>query len=434
MLRGLVLDLWDRSRRGWGFASDHLAALFRQERDLSGPEKAWISQTLYGMIRQARRLEHALSDSSPSGNARLVAWRLLEGEIGVDAAARELPGIDWGSVLGVDVRVAVEADPVKRLALGRSLPDWLAARLLAEYPEDADALAAALNVRPPVTVRANALKTTRDELAATLGREGIASRPTPWARFGLELTTPCAPYELKAFQAGLFEVQDEGSQLVADLVAPPPGGLVVDACAGAGGKTLALGALLGGRGRIVAAEPSEARMAELRRRARRAGLTNIQPIELPGGEWPEALTRLAGTADRVLVDAPCSGIGALRRNPEARWRLTEEDVARLVGVQAGILDRAAELVAPGGRLVYATCTVLEAENEGAVSRFREAHPDFQPMRAVEIWGGELGRPVTDPTGTVLRLLPHRHGTDGFFAAVLRRAPTKNAGSPGEEIV
>jgi 16S rRNA (cytosine967-C5)-methyltransferase len=427
--RDLILDLWTRTRIDWGFATDRLAEAFRRERRLGARDRRLVAETLYGMIRQARRIDFALEAGGrrpPPGPARelarWLAWRVLEDGLPPEEAARELDGIDWGAVAAVDARIARERDPVRRLGLARSLPDWLAARLLRQFAGEADALAAALNERAPLTIRANALKTTREALAARLAAEGLASRPTAWARDGLILETRVNVFGLAAFREGLLEVQDEASQLVAEVTAPPPRGLVVDACAGAGGKTLALGALLGNQGRIVALDASGRKLEELRRRARRAGLSNARAIEavIGAGAWPDEVARLRDRADRVLVDAPCSGIGALRRNPEARWRLVEEDLARLPAEQEAIAARAAELVAPGGRLIYATCTILAEENEAVVERLAARLPGFEPVRLAEIRGAEGARPIADETGTWLRTLPHRHGTDGFFAAVLRR--------------
>src|SRR5262249_28416122 len=287
-----------------------------------------------------------------------------------------------------------------------------------DHGDEADALAAALNARAPLAVRANALKTTRAALADRLAAEGIASHPGRWAAAALVLDTRTNAFGLAAFPEGLFEVQAEASQLVAELVAPPPRGLVVDACAGAGGKTLALGALLANRGRLWALDADAKKLAELTRRARRAGLSNHRAVAVPPDAYPDEVEALHGRADRVLVDAPCSGIGALRRNPEARWRLADDDIPRLQAQQLAIARRAMGLVAPGGRLVYATCTVLREENQAVVERL--LRPGWDVMRIAEIWGNERAAPVADSTGSFLAMLPHRHDTDGFFAAVLYR--------------
>jgi 16S rRNA (cytosine967-C5)-methyltransferase len=420
--RDLILSLWTKTRIDWGFASDRLADAFRRERGLSSRERREVAETLYGMIRQARRIDFALEGFGLKGDrrelARHLAYRVLEGEISPAQAAAEIPG-DWAAVAAVDARIAAVRDPVVRLGLARSLPDWLARRLLDDHGEQADPLAAALNTRAPLTVRANTLKTTREALAARLAADGIETHPTRLAPAGLVLDTRVNVFGLAAFREGLFEAQDEASQLVAELVAPPPRGLVVDACAGAGGKTLALGGFMENRGRIVALDVDERKLVELRRRARRAGLTNARAVTVDeAGGWPDEVAALAGRADRVLVDAPCSGIGALRRNPEARWRLADVDLARLPEEQKRIARRAAGLVAPGGRLIYATCTVMRAENEAVVEALLV--PGWELVRVAEIWGTERAVRLSDATGTFLKLLPHRHDTDGFFAAVLRR--------------
>jgi 16S rRNA (cytosine967-C5)-methyltransferase len=420
-VRDLVLDLWTKTRIDWGFATDRLATAFRREKSLASAERRDVAETLYGMIRQLRRIDFALEGTQHAGpareHARYLAYRVLAGEIAPAAAAAELAG-DWEAVARVDERIARERDPVRRLGLARSLPDWLARRLLADHGDDADALAAALNARAPLTVRANTLKTTREALAERLAKDGIDSHAGRYAATALVLDTRTNAFGLAAFREGLFEVQDEASQLVAEITAPPPRGVVVDACAGAGGKTLALGALLENRGRLWALDTSARKLAELTRRARRAGLSNHRAVTVYSDGYPDEVEALHGRADRVLVDAPCSGIGALRRNPEARWRLADEDIARLSAEQLAVARRAMGLTAAGGRLVYATCTVLREENQAVVERL--LRPGWEIMRVAEIWGGERAAAVADPTGTFLTMLPHRHDTDGFFAAVLYR--------------
>jgi 16S rRNA (cytosine967-C5)-methyltransferase len=224
-------------------------------------------------------------------------------------------------------------------------------------------------------------------------------------------------FGLSAFRDGLFEVLDEGSQLVADLVAPPPGGRVVDACAGAGGKTLALGAALAGKGRVLALDTDGKKLEELRRRARRAGLTNVEARAL--GDDPTGVAKLSpGQHDRVLIDAPCSGLGTLRRNPEARWRLTRAAVDSFPARQVALMITYAPLCAVGGRLIYATCAINRDENQGVVERFLAERDDFVAVPAKEIWGRPRAEQLGD--GVTLQLYPQRQDTDGFFAAVLRR--------------
>jgi 16S rRNA (cytosine967-C5)-methyltransferase len=274
-----------------------------------------------------------------------------------------------------------------------------------------------------MTVRANLIKNDRAALAAALAGEGLAVADGRWSPTALQVTTRTNLFGLAAFKAGRFEAQDEGSQLCAELVAPPPRALVVDGCAGAGGKTLAIAAALGNRGRVLAADVDERKLTELKRRARRAGATTVQAIALDADElspWPAALARAAERVDRILLDVPCSGVGALRRNPEARGRLQPSDLVRLPALQRRIAERFLPLLAPGGRLIYATCTLLRAENQAVIEALAAEHGELEPVPVKEVWGAARAAPLADPEGRYLTLAPHRHGTDGFFAAVLRR--------------
>jgi len=439
-VRDTLLTLWRDCRADWSFVTGRLAQAFRDARQLHSNERREVAETLYGMVRRTRTVDHALAEAgvpTPDEGVRrsasrayvdLLAYRLLFEALPVAEAQAERPDLPWAAVLEAFARLGAAddagADPVARFALAHSLPDWIAARLLAEHPEDAAALAEALNARAPLTVRANRLKNTRDELATRLRLEGVETEPTRWASDGLHLTTRVNVFGLGAFRDGLFEVQDEASQLAAELVAPPARGLVVDACAGAGGKTLALGALMGSRGRLVAMDVTPKKLEELGRRARRAGLSNHRWEVVPeAGPLPASLAKLTGKADRVLVDAPCSGVGSMRRNPEARWRLAPHFVETLPTTQLEIARRAAPLVAPGGRLVYATCTVFEAENEAVVRAFLAAEPEFERVPVKEILGKARAADLATRDGFALAPLPHLHGMDGFYATVLRRRRT-----------
>jgi 16S rRNA (cytosine967-C5)-methyltransferase len=219
------------------------------------------------------------------------------------------------------------------------------------------------------------------------------------------------------FRDGLVEVQDEGSQLLAWLLAPRRGEMIADYCAGAGGKTLALAMLMRGTGRIYAMDVSARRLAALGARAARAGITNVHSVALSGDRDPR-VKRLAGKLDRVLVDAPCSGFGTLRRNPDLKWRQGPQAVAELVQKQRAILRAASVLVKPGGRLVYATCSILKEENEAIADDFAAAHPQFTPLSCDELLAAQR---IPLRTGDRLRLWPHVHGTDGFFAAAFELA-------------
>jgi 16S rRNA (cytosine967-C5)-methyltransferase len=420
-ISALLLTLWQRTRLDWGFVTDRLSTTFRHERWLGAQERRFVAETLYGMVRHARRIDFALAQSSRRGASardhdRMIAYLVLTGAIDLDAARRAAPAIEWTKVAAIDDVIARERSATARLAIGCSLPDWLAARLIADWGDDATAIARALNERAPMTVRANRLKGTRDEAVAALAAEQIETHAGAWAADALVLDTRTNLFGTKAFKAGLVEAQDEGSQLLAELV--DPYGTVVDLCAGAGGKTLAMAAMMQSRGRIVAADVDARKLEELRKRARRAGVSNTRAVAItPDGDWPAGLAELVGKCERVLVDAPCSGTGALRRNPEARWRLREEDVQACTIDQRTIAARALELLAPGGRVVYATCSILRAENAAIAEAL--VRPGFTLVPVVELWPERAALASAD--GRFLELRPDKHGTDGFFAAVLQRS-------------
>ena len=428
-LRALVLELWQRTRMDWGFVTDRLATTFRKETWIGSHERRFVSETLYGLVRHLRRIDAALArgrktQRAPRDLERLLALLVLERLIEPARAAKVVAELDWSEVAGIDAVIDRERKQVPRIALSASLPDWLAERLAADWGDEAESLARALNQRAPMTVRANLLVASRDELAAELARDRIATAPGAWCDTALHVETRTNLFGLAAFTRGAMEAQDEGSQLLADLTvacahggtaAGPASKLVIDLCAGAGGKTLAIAARLGNRGRIISADVDARKLEELRRRARRARVTSAQTIHLADGRWPAALDALRGKADVVLVDAPCSGIGALRRNPEARWRLREADLTEFAARQKEILGGARALLAPGGRLVYATCTLLEIENADVVAAV--VGPGLMTVPLTEILGDRALRLGDGDTFTVA---PHRQGTDGFYARVLRR--------------
>jgi 16S rRNA (cytosine967-C5)-methyltransferase len=430
--RALALEIAAEARAEWGYASEIIARSFRAHRELASGDRRRISETVYGLIRMDRRLDAILEElagrevrelgPAARDELKLLVYEAREG-LPVEAAQAE-----GKRILGTDVdfgrAVAEDAGLGKRSGLEReavrlSYPTWM----LETFTNDlgaagGTALADAMNSRAPMALRVNTARVSREALAARLAEEHVVAKPTALAPAGLVLETRVNAFGLTAFQEGLFEVMDEGSQVVAELVAPPPGGRVVDACAGAGGKTLAVGASMDGKGRLLALDTDGKKLEELRRRARRAGLTNVtaRPVTAEGTTLPSEAR--PGGWDRVLVDAPCSGLGTLRRNPEARWRLTPDAVRAFPARQLALLVTYAPLVAVGGRLIYATCSVVEAENEGVVSRFVAERDDFVRVPVKEIWGKERAAGVGD--GLTLRMYPHTHDTDGFFAAVLRR--------------
>ncbi len=306
--------------------------------------------------------------------------------------------------------------------LRHNLPDWLAGALREQLGDaEFDALAQALLQPAPLDLRVNLLKARREAVRDALAAAGIDAVPTRWSPWGLRLAGKPALNRLGPFERGEFEVQDEGSQLLVLLTDPKRGEMVVDFCAGAGGKTLALGAAMRNTGRLYAWDTSAHRLDALKPRLARSGLSNVHPARL-AHERDDRIKRLAGKVQRVLVDAPCSGLGTLRRNPDLKWRQSPASVAELQAKQRAILASAARLLAPGGRLVYATCSLLRAENEAVAEGFTaDAGGQFEPMPAARLLeqAGVPGAAELDTAGC-LRLWPHRHGTDGFFAAVWQR--------------
>lgn len=428
-LRALVLDAYARIREQGLLADRVLQHVLRENRGLHSRERRHVAESIYGMLRLERRLDHLLASAlEPRSSYRSLAtperYRMryaavlcLELEMSPEAAA-SFAGFDRWMAGVLRQVVAGEAvwpeDPVERLAVRQSLPDWAARRLHEAYGDDADVLGAALNRRAPLTLRTNLLKGSRDALIEALKAEGITARPgtlSPWA---VHVEGRPNVFGLSAFKRGLFEVQDEGSQLIALAAEARPGEKVVDACSGAGGKTLALAATMENRGRIFAFDISDYRLSGLPPRARRAGAFNLeQHVVVEGEEGDRVLAKWIDKTDAVLVDAPCTGSGSWRRNPDARWRMSEEEAASFPTKQLAILERSARLVRPGGRLVYATCSVFPEENEGVVQSFLGAHPEFEAMR--------LALPDEALDEGRLRVFPHIHGTDGFFAAGFRRS-------------
>jgi 16S rRNA (cytosine967-C5)-methyltransferase len=305
--------------------------------------------------------------------------------------------------------------------LRHNLPDWLAGALRTELGDEPfQALAAALLEPAPLDLRVNLLKAKREQAQAALAEARVEAQPTPYSPWGLRVAGKPALNKAQPFLDGWVEVQDEGSQLLALLLDPKRGEMVVDFCAGAGGKTLALGAAMRNTGRLYAFDISGHRLDALKPRLARSGLSNVHPAQI-AHERDERIKRLAGKIDRVLVDAPCSGLGTLRRNPDLKWRQSPKAVAELQAKQQAILASAARLLKPGGRLVYATCSLLKDENEAVADAFQAANDQFEPLDAADaLTKAHVAEAASLVQDGRLRLWPHRHGTDGFFAAVWQR--------------
>jgi len=393
-----------------------LSAFLRAHR--SGPhERAFIADTAYAVLRKRRSLAAWVGAGDSTPPARQLVLAALTREAGL--SFRTLEAVLTKHDAEWLAQLKARPEPELSLAEQADLPDWLAERLCALMPADQVlALARALNQPAPLDLRVNLLKDTRPVVLAQLEKHGIAARACPFAPEGIRLAGKPALSQYPLFLSGAIEVQDEGSQLLGHLLAPKRGEMVVDFCAGAGGKTLLLGALMRSTGRLYAFDISEKRLAKLKPRLARSGLSNMHPVVI-AHENDQRVKRLAGKCDRVLVDAPCSGLGTLRRNPDLKWRQTPESVAELVQKQTSILASAARLPKPGGRLVYATCSLLPEENEAIVDAFLAAHPQYARLSAGEVLAAQ--GIALELAGPDLRLAPHTHGTDGFYAAVLERA-------------
>lgn len=390
-----------------------LAHWFRDNRSLGVRDRGEISETVFEILRHLRRYRH-FAQSGEGSQYRRLALLGLAATKGEEYLAEVLTPFEKEWLEHVK---ALPQDSMP-WEVRHSLPDWLAEKLR-ELP-DADSLVEALNSKAPLDLRVNPLKIQRDDALKQMqdkpyaAAEPVAMRFSPW---GIRVSGKPAVHHWPLFKDGSLEVQDEGSQILCALVGPRRTDMVIDFCAGAGGKTLLLGAMMRSAGRLYAFDVSETRLARARPRLSRSGLSNVTPVVI-ANENDQRVKRLAAKAERVLVDAPCSGLGTLRRNPDMKWRQSPEGIAEFTELQQRILQSAARCVAPGGRLVYSTCSVLPEENERQVQQFLANNADFTLMNAVATLGDRIKGLSSDDD--YLRLRPDVHGTDGFFAAVLER--------------
>jgi 16S rRNA (cytosine967-C5)-methyltransferase len=402
----------ERVRRFDTPADNGLSAFFRSRPEMGQRDRAFVADGVFALLRRMRSLEALAESTEP----RKLALAIVVREMGrslrdIEPALNAAEGL-W--VRAFKSRLHNVLPP----AVANDLPDWLWDRLGDAYGDATRvALAQAWQSPAPFDLRVNPLLTTRDAALAELQRDGLDAAATPYSPLGIRVGGRPALARHPWLVDGRLEVQDEGSQLIGYAVAPRRNDMVVDFCAGAGGKTLLLGALMRSQGRLYAFDVVAGRLAKFTPRLARSGLSNVHPQVL-ASERDTKVKRLAGKIDRVLVDAPCTGFGTLRRNPDLKWRQPESAVAELAAKQTAILNAAATLVKPGGRLVYATCSVLPEENEAIVAAFLAAHPQFT-AGSVALDLARAG--IALDTGPTLKLLPHLHGCDGFFASTLERA-------------
>ncbi|MGB4359134.1 MAG: RsmB/NOP family class I SAM-dependent RNA methyltransferase [Rhodoferax sp.] len=395
-----------------------VSRFFREHRGLGPRERATLAETVYTVLRKKLLFDHfAPSGSGPKERRLAILGFYGPGDFLRSALSEQ--EINW---LDQCEKIKPE-DLMERHR--HNLPEWLVQPLKDQLGDGFWPLVESFNKGAGLDLRVNAFKAKRADVQKELAALGIKAVPTPYSPWGLRIAGKPALSKMEAFKRGDFEVQDEGSQLLAMLLDAKRGEMVVDFCAGAGGKTLAIGATMRSTGRLYAFDTSAGRLDAFKSRLARSGLSNVHPAAI-AHERDERVKRLSGKIDRVLVDAPCTGMGTLRRNPDLKWRQNQTAVDEMTVKQTAILQSAARLLKPGGRLVYATCSVLPQENEAIALAFSEANPDFVPLDVGEVLVGlkvdhaENLCSGGDNQQRFLRLWPHRHQTDGFFAAVWQR--------------
>jgi 16S rRNA (cytosine967-C5)-methyltransferase len=436
-----AIQLLDTIERGRAPADDTVAEYFRRHRFAGVKDRAAISEHIYTVLRFRAQLDWWLARMAPAltphGRTHLLVALVLALGWTPEAIKEACDGDRFRPPrLSGDEERLVDMIAGGKLAHRDQPPDvvgnypsWLQPHLEAALGRDLPREAAALLQAASLDLRVNPLKSDREKARAALARDGIDAARTKYSPLGLRVFERVPLSTLPIFKSGGIEVQDEGSQLASLLADARPGMRVVDFCAGAGGKTLALAASMGNRGHLVACDVSALRLERATQRLRRAGASIVQRQAL-SGQRDKWVKRHARGFDRVLIDAPCTGTGTWRRNPDAKWRLKPDDLAELTALQADILDSASRLVKPGGRLIYVTCSLLREEDEAQVEKFLAGHPDFSLLPIAEVWpeavGGEC--PTRKP---MLRLTPERHGTDGFFVAVMARALAPSSDAPDD---
>jgi 16S rRNA (cytosine967-C5)-methyltransferase len=401
-------------------ADTTLSRYFKDHPRLGGRERGAIAEGVYNVLRN-RAFFTDQAEAGAGGAMRRLTILGMADAVGADALGGLTPEeFEW-------VQRVVQIDrKLMHKSMRSNMPKWLFEKLVAQFGEaEALELADALNVPAPLDLRVNTMKANREDVIAELAQAPIAADATPYAPLGLRVHKKPQLQNLPLFKSGAIEVQDEGSQVLAQILGAKRGEMVVDFCAGAGGKTLALGALMRNTGRLYAFDVSEKRLAKLKPRLARSGLSNVHPVQI-AHERDAKIKRLAGKIDRVLVDAPCSGMGTLRRNPDVKWRQQESAIAEMHDKQVAILDGAARLVKGGGRLVYATCSFLNEENDDVATQFLAKHPDFELVPMSKVLAEQK---IALEMGDYLKLLPHKHQTDGFFAAVFERKPMPKKAKP-----
>ncbi len=418
-----VIDLLDTVLGESRPADGVIAMYFRNRKFFGAKDRRSVGDQIWRILRHRARLSWALGTESPSGRLLVAADLAHYDKRSVDAINGLFSGALHGPYpLATNERRMISQAASRDLAdapreIKLEMPDWLVEKFDAAFGKQADAELAGLQGEAPLDIRANILKTTRDAVLEELTGEKLKATPTLLSPMGVRITGRQTLGNHSGFKDGRFEVQDEGSQLVSLLAETKPGHAVIDLCAGAGGKTLAMAATMNNTGRIMACDVSVKRLERAKLRLRRAGVHNATLRVLEANDkW---IKRQAESFDRVVIDSPCSGTGSWRRHPDARWHFTSDSLANLTATQDGLLDQAAPLVKVGGRLVYITCSLLPDENEDRIAAFQARHPSFRILPVADVWRAVLGTAAPTEKDT-LTLTPASHNTDGFFIALLER--------------
>jgi 16S rRNA (cytosine967-C5)-methyltransferase len=418
-----AIDLYNEAGRRSAPLDKCMSTYFRNRRYIGSKDKGSIAGILYGMMRRLGEVDYMIDSVKGDKSYRLqiLVYLLLEG-----ASKAEVENFCSGDTYAPKLLNNEEKKVIKALDFGllkkapdyakMNYPKWMDWHLKQVFGEKLPHIMEAMNKQATTDIRVNTLKSNIENLQESLNSENFEMRQADYSPLCLRMDERRSVFSTKAFKAGAFEMQDEGSQLIAALCDVKPGMKVTDFCAGAGGKTLALSAAMKNKGVIHALDINERRLGEMPKRLKRAGVNNVQTkvIVTENDKW---VKRHKETQDVVLVDAPCTGAGTWRRSPDSRWRITQESLADLTSIQQSVLQNAAKMVKKGGRLVYATCSILKEENEHQVEAFLKANPLFK-VQAVK----DLDASFNIPEGMedYLRLNPYDHGTDGFFVAILRK--------------
>ncbi len=429
-----TIELWDEIEKGTAPANTVVSSYFRSRRYAGAKDRRAVIGSVHDTSRREAHLKWWVSQAGDgldfSARSRVLADLVLAHQHSPEdiqklfSGSRHCPeSITSSEMAFIEKLVGIPlTHPDMPDWVAHEYPNWLDSSFRRLWPENHLAELNGLNVPAPLNLRVNTLKSDRESAIEALNKEDIEAKATKWSPVGLIVTGNPRLGNSPAFQNGLIEIQDEGSQLIAKLTDAKPGMKIVDFCAGAGGKTLALSADMGindhAKGWITACDISARRLKRMDERLKRAGARNIQTHAL-NSEQDHWVKENANRVDRLLLDAPCSGTGTWRRSPDAKWRLTPKMLADVMTQQGEILNNAYHLVKPGGRLIYATCSVLQEENEYQIDRFLEKHHNFRALPLKDIWAETVGGDCPFD-GRDMRLSPATHGTDGFYVAVLER--------------